>query len=359
MAVRDSEGWDYFPVGDSASSTLLRIYGALGYYDWFSSGGFARVPSISETDPPYAYGRFMRVSYLEYVAKLLPAPFTTGFMGMHLRSLPGSSDDRGLYIDWIDPISQKKAVRIHFDDFGVIKVYRCHYNEANTLVSQTLIGASAPGSYPEHQWFYAEIKFVLGSDLEVRVNTVAVLSLVDASINCTPTPVSQFQAIGWYPDAGAGFDVDNWHFDDSQFNGVVRVQWLPPMSAGDQTEWTSWNLSMPNWQSASNQNMDDTRYVFNSTQEPGDYDLYRITPLVNSPEVLSVAVKGAYRQNDATQFFVQNVLKSGAATTFGALRPANNQYKFNIDRYNVDPNTGLPWTYNAVNSLQIGPKQED
>ena len=361
MAIRDSEGWDYFPTAGSTSQVLARIYGALGYYDWYTTGsGGLVLPSIVATDAPYGYGKFMRLSNFQgYICKLLPTAFTEGFVGMNLRSIPGDGGDRGFYFDFIDPTSQRKAVRVRFDDFGVVKVYRCVYSSSGSITDEVLIGTSSPGSFPENQWFYAEIKFVLGSDLEVRINTEVVLSLVDASINSSPTPCASFQAVGWYPDGFAGMDIDNWHFDDSQYNGVVRVQWQPPMAAGDQTEWTSWNLSMPNWQSANNENMDDSRYVFNSTQEPGDYDLYRVTPLINSPEVLSVAVKGAYRQNDATQFFVQNVLKSGAATTFGVLKPANNQYKFNIDRYNVDPNTGLPWTYNAVNALQIGPKQED
>jgi len=349
MAVKWSEGFDYLPELASNSATMANIWGALGFYGWFSFGAVPSTPQVLSLNPQWGYGKFVRIESNEYFAYVLDEPEAEGYLSCGVRTLPGTGAERGGYIRLINPILGTVLANIEIADYGVIKVF-------SGSGTGTPLGTSAAGVYPEHIWFQLEIHFKSGTGdgvLEVRVNGTTVVSMIDISL------LDGVGAIGFYPQGDTGYDLDNLVLDDAAWPGMVRCQWLPPASAGDSTEWTPWDGTTPNWQAANNNLLDDQKYVYNDSDEPGDFDLYDVAPLVNTPEILAVTVKGAYRQSDATQQYVQNVIKSGATVLDGAVTPANPTYRFVKDVFNVDPNTGIGWTYPAVNTLQIGPKQQD
>jgi hypothetical protein len=91
---------------------------------------------------------------------------------------------------------------------------------------------------------------------------------------------------------------------------------------------------------------------------PGDFDLYLIDPLINSPYVFGVQVKGAVRQDDATQRFYRNTLLSDMTQVYGATYATDSNYSFVIDMFEENPDTMLPWLDTEVNAIEIGPEVE-
>jgi hypothetical protein len=128
-----------------------------------------------------------------------------------------------------------------------------------------------------------------------------------------------------------------------------------PNAAGASTDWTPFGAAT-NWEAASNADIDDTKYVYGTT--PGDYDLYEVTPLINTPTVFGVQVTGYYRQDDATQRSVKNVIYSGTTLDEGIEYFTNADYAATTDMWEEDPDTNDPWLYADVNNVQIGPKVE-
>ena len=88
----------------------------------------------------------------------------------------------------------------------------------------------------------------------------------------------------------------------------------------------------------------------------GDQDKYTIEPMVNTPEVFGVQVTGLYRQNDATQRSVANVIDSNGTEAEGQEYFTPGNYAASIDQFEVDPDTGISWLPSAVNALLVGPK---
>lgn len=347
MSIVRTEGFDYLPtITNTGSTVLAKLYGALGFYDWFMSGSTSILPTIRDVDPVFGYGKYMRITGLAASGGiglvLPPGPFASLWHGLHLRTL----GDNANYGGWVDFLSSAdEVVSLRYDDFGIVRAYR----------NDIQIGASSPGSFPEFIWFHTEIAVIHNGDMTmdviVRVNGTTVLSLVDR-----PTTTFSTDAVKYRGDGQAEIDIDNLYFDNEGFLGAVRCQWLPNIASGLSTTWTSFNGVMPNWQAASNPDADDDQYVFKLVTGIGDYDLYDIASMIATAEVFAVSIKGAYRQSDATQRYVQNVVQSGATLFDGALTAANPTYRFVIDVLNVDPNTGSAWTAAAVNSLQVGPK---
>lgn len=246
---------------------------------------------------------------------------------------------------------------------GVIRIYSGLATDNITV--PVLLASSRPGAYRYGRDFYLEIGSVIansGGSVQVRVNTEIVLDVVSADTQRTPLAlwnVLRMQVFTTFgnPDGNTFWDdlyvCDNTGSNNNTYLGNVRVQALLPNAPGDRTVWSRLNTGLANWQNAININTDDTLYVF--TPNAGDWDLYNVQSLVNSPTIFGVQVKGSYRQDDATQRFVQNTLKSGTTEAKGAVYATDQTYAYFWDIWELDPDTGVGFTGAEVNALQIGP----
>lgn len=252
-----------------------------------------------------------------------------------------------------------------FKEYGQIELWRGREDYPGAV----LLATSNPGSYLNDVWLYFEIGGLLATDttgwVTVRVNTVPVISLVTSITNPGGANLNSVVLGYFYEDQTGVGNVRAWWDDlyicdeqgmeNNTFLGNIRVQGLKPNAAGASTTWTPFG-AMTNWEAASNEDIDDTKYVYSLT--PGDYDLYEIEPLVNTPAVFGVQVTGFYRQDDATQRSVKNVIFSGATQDEGVEFFTNSDYAASTDMWENDPDTGNLWLYPDVNNVQIGPKVE-
>lgn len=251
-----------------------------------------------------------------------------------------------------------------FREFGQIELWK---TRPNRDPSPTLLATSDPGSYTNDTWIYFEIGGFL-SDMadgwvKVRINTVEVIDVIAEVTQDDGLALNSFM-LGYLDDdvtgqGGARATWDDMYFCDSDgmenndFLGNIRVQGLIPNAAGDSTTWTPFG-AMTNWEAATNDEIDDDEYVY--SPNIGDYDLYNITPLVNTPTVFGVQVTGYYKQDDATQRSVANRIKSGTTEVDGEEFFTSSDYTASTDMWEEDPDTNDPWLYADVNNLQIGPK---
>lgn len=243
------------------------------------------------------------------------------------------------------------VLSVRISALGVVEVYT--NNPFGT--SPAKAAQSIDGIIPKNAFFYIEIQWGSGG-VVVRINTIPVISLGATIIDGIDS-----WGFGRTQSGGECLLDDIYALDDTgsmntTFLGNVRVQWLP-LVGNYHTDWTSYDVSVANFTAASNSAMDDTSYVKNLFSDTGNYDLYDVDPLVNTPLIYGLSIKGAYRQDDATQDFVKNTISSSGTTADGASYATNTSYSFNIDIFETDPHTSTGWLYSGINTIKVGPKQ--
>lgn len=359
MTLRIIDGLDWLPTGQS-SATILNIMNANQYYN-------------SQFNATVATGRFdfgqsiLYNSFTNWVTQqdffILPSGVnaTTGFMGMALRVWGDDSSHH--FVGFFDSASNVPQFTVHFAPNGIIQVYR-GFPSGGAFIGQT-----SPGCYIYGSWFYLEIGATIGSGgrVRLRVNTQLVLDLNPC--NCQNSANSFTDSIAYGVQSSFPFSTtvhiqfDDIYFCDDQgsvnnsFLGNCRVWTQFTTGNGPHIDFTIGGSSPAptNWQSVQNKLINDSQFVFSGAT--GAYDLYTLQAIVNSPSIFGVQVKGAYRQDTATQLTAHNVIKSGATQVEGVDHLTNQNYVFYKDLWETDPNTGVGFLDTAVNALLIGPKR--
>lgn len=359
MSGRDQEGWDWMPLSAS-STTIADLMKTEGWY--FTSSNPS--PGLFSLVSPgrFNYGQALHCSFNANESFTALKPIGShnsagGWVSAGLKIGPGNGDGfpfLGVY----DAVNNQVLAAASLESNGVIKGWR------GAPGSGTLLGASDPGSYFDVTFEDVEAFFVINSstgEIEVRVNTGAVLSLTN--VDTQPGAVAYFDSIcfGYYN--GGNSNVD-WYIDDLRYYdtagsinntwlGTMRVQTCLAAGNGSTTDFTRSNTGLANWQNIANQNVDDSLYLYDDTA--GDYNLSTIQPLVNTTAPVAwVGLTSFLRQDDATQITAKNRLVSGGVTLDGAAFLTAQTYSGDLDIYELDPATSLQFLGTAVNALQVG-----
>lgn len=356
-------GYDAMKVGNNQAS----FFAELGWYGL--PGGAAPGAMRVQTNGRFsgqclAMDNSSVTSTLTQASKLLPAgkQFTTFYEGV-AQYIPANAADINHPFIGVGRtgVCQLSVV---FKDFGQIELWQGRTG----FVGAVLLATSDPGSFLEDTWNYIEIGGLLSAvtsgHIIVKVNTVPVISVVSSITNASGQPGNSFM-VGYAKAGGVGagaigilwddvYFCDETGTENNTFLGNTRAPALVPAAPGSSTMFTPVPAMTPNWQAASNKDVDDSSYVY--SPNIGDLDLYKLGPLLNSPQVFGVQISGAYRQDDATQRSAANVIKSGGTTVVGPDFFMGANYAFQTDMYEDDPATTVPWVYSAVNLIEIGPK---
>ena len=269
----------------------------------------------------------------------LPARLGTFYCGFAL------ADPSGVTIYFNDS-TQGTNFTLSLSTAGAITCTPASGNAVSSLPMAVIPGAV---------WQYIEVYGVIantGGAVTVRVNENVVLSMVSAD-TCyrTSTGVDQIQ-FNYNVIVDDFYICDNSGASLNNFLGNTRVPAQFPNGTGASTQWTPTGSASFNWQLASNPYMDDSSYV--SCGTPGDIDLYTLSPVANSPQVMAVQSIVVARQDDSGQRQIKSVIQSGSAQATGAVVNTSGSYAGHCDIFVSDPNTGSSWTYGAVNALQVG-----
>ena len=357
MSGRYCNGFDWIAAGAS-NATIVDVLSKEGWYVWTQVGG--STPTLAlETPGRLNYGSALKTTSNIYGANTTIRGIGSqngvgGFVGCGIYIPSGSFTLAGLCV--YDGLSNERQVSVAFTPNGVIRVY-------TGGTGGTLIGYSDTGTFPNDVWFDLEIFFVVHPTLgkvTVRVNAQEVIALTNQDTRASSN--SWFDSVGFFIDGNTNtvgsVMIDDFRYYDTagtinnSFLGTCRVQTSLPYGAGATTDFSAYG-SGSNYLAASNQAIDDTQYVYDPTV--GQYDLYTATPLVNSPTVFYAQVTGFYRQDDATQRYVKNQIKSGSVLSAGSEWATSEGYTSYNDIWELDPNTGLTFTGSAINALEFGP----
>lgn len=350
MTLRRIEGWDWMNTGAQSS-----VFQAM---DW--SGDTACLqPGTSSSR--FGYGNYLTIQPQNFTtAATWAAPKmnlgTSGgmsYVGMAIFRQDGL--DKNFTIGFMDAISNVAHITLCLDQYGILRVRRG--GSGGTILSEL-----GPAAFDFNNWFYLEVGFSIldvGGAVQVRINGVIVIDLVDVDTRNGGT-TAQWNLVSFnWAATSLQLRIDDFYICDDQgtvnnsYLGNARVKALLANGAGDLTQFTRSNTSILNWQNAINKSIDDTLYVYTPTV--GDQDLYTVTPIVNAPVVFGIDVLGFYRQDDATQLYPKNTIKSGGVTSYGAVNASYSTYKAFRDIWELNPSTGLGFTGTEVNALQIGP----
>lgn len=354
MTLRRIEGWDWQNTG--AQSTIFQAM------DWSGDVGNLSVQTSSPVASRFGYGNYLRIgptnftSLASWAAPKMDLGTSGGmsYIGMAIWRQDNATNGQGWSIRFVEAISGVTHLTVALQDYGVIKVYR-------GTSGGTLLTSVGPAVYDYNNWFYLEVGFNIldvGGSIEVRMNGVTVIDLVDIDTANGTSAYWNVIAFAW-SSLSQYLCIDDFYICDDQgaennnFLGNARVKALLANGAGDLTQFTRSNTSLLNWQNAINKSVDDTLYVYTPTV--GDQDLYTVTPIINAPVIFGIDVLGFYRQDDATQLYPKNTIKSGGVTSYGAVNASYSTYKAFRDIWELDPATSVGFTGTAVNALQIGP----
>jgi hypothetical protein len=333
------DGFDYLNGNGNASAALLDTLG------WWNNSGMA--PQTGGRFGGNCLGQIGNPVNWHGVTQVLKASYAAGYLGQALYAGIGAQ------FSFFDVAGNNDQVVISFQNYGVVQA---------TLGDGTT-QSSAPNSWFPAIWQYVEAYCSVGAgtagSLIVKINGATVLNL--PAIATQKTANASFGGFRWYEPGSTTMQIDDVYFCDptgaapyNSFLGNVRVQALLPAGAGSSTQWTP-SGSEPNWQSATNTNVDDTLYVTDGTA--GQEDLYAVAASIGAVAVLGVQARAAYRQDDATQRSAQTILMSGSSAAATTAVPCSQSYAMQTDGpWTTDPATGSGWLPAAVNAVQIGPK---
>ena len=354
MTLRIIDGFDYLP--SSGISAVMQAQGWFGntstvVRDSATAFGYGYSMGLSSNNNNDSLQRYMRNRY-------------TGecVIGMRMK-IP--SVGPGYSLSAIDSMTngEQRQWRLHLMENGNID----YITGNNTIVSRT--GA---GQYVPEKWFYLEIKWtphLTTGSFELRINTVPVLSLPSVQTaygTLVGVGTRGWDTFEWWKSSISGA-TNNWRWDDlyllddagtvnNDYLGNVRAQYMAPVS-DDVVQWIIGGTApaATNWESVLNTALDDTKYVYESTVN--DRDLYNINPVLNTPQVFGVEINASYRQDDATQRFVSNSIKTASGvSSYGTSHAINQSYTFYSDIFELNPDTGVAFTGAEVNTLKIGPR---
>lgn len=234
-------------------------------------------------------------------------------------------------------------------------------------VSLVEAGRSPSGLFGNDEWFYLE-GYIRASttsgQIILYVDGNAALNVNNVRTVNSGTGFHSFLYDGNGPGFYAESGVDDFYIVDKNgwpdtWLGQVRIQTLFPDGAGDVTQLSPSSAGYPNWQLASNININDTSYVYGTELTSGNYDLYQMTPLLDAGIVYGVKTVAITRQSQAAppQLSAATVLKTNGSTLFGTTANLGISYRPRETFYALNPVTSAGWSIAEVNNIQIGPKQ--
>lgn len=363
MTLRVIEGFDFMPSGLS-DSERNRLWGAKHFYMSAGVGGTVPDIDLGRFDFGNAWkSHFGNVAIGGNVRHIRPIGSyeTEGIIGIAVwRS--SAATNTAVYVSFYNGISLEDQLTVCCFLNGVIQVRKGG-------PTGTIIQTSVTGVFYYDTWWYLEVKAGIasvGGYAQVRVNTEIVIDIPDADTQ--GGTATNFDCIAWgvqhyNANTVAGFLLDDLYMCDlhgtenNDYLGNVRVKTQFVTGNGSHLDFSIGGSSpaATNWQSVLNRNLDETKYVY--TPDVGDYDLYTIEAILNSPVVYGVQLCTASRQDDATQRILHNQLKTlGGTLDEGVNHYLNQLYTYNTDIWELNPETGAGWTGTEVNGLQIGPK---
>lgn len=286
----------------------------------------------------------------DYVSYELPDPEGTIILGVAVYFSAASIGTARSFISLYDSASAQLHLRINAN------------LSLSVLRSGVLLANSAAGVISPQHFHYIELRALISNTgrFEVRVDEQRVVSMVSADTQATANSQVTHIRLGY-------IDGDTDRYDDlyllntdgtrlNDFLGDVMVECTHPDGNGTTNNFTP--LAGDNYENVDELLMDeDTSYVTSNTV--GHIDLYTMDSLpdVNGAAVLAVMSASAVR-HDAGTPSVKPLIRTGGTTFEGDEIFTTGDYVYADHIWELNPDTGDPWTEAEVNAAEAGIKYE-
>jgi hypothetical protein len=370
MTNRVLHGWDWFPSGQN-QAVRERLWGAAGMYPF----GYCQTVALDVEPGTYGFGKALLFNFgVGGFAPLLsgyiiPTDVTVsdGFIGFSMILYSDSDDQQAPIVGVYDSTDAVCQFCISFEQNGIISVWRGAKPTGSSTTGRLV--SSKLGSFQENQRFHVEFYGAVDNtsgEVEVRINTVTVISLVAADTQASSVATFDALMIAASQTAASGerthCAIDDFFFNDTDgtenndWTGNSRIKTQFMAAPGSHTGMSIGGTSpaASNWQSVLNTLIDDTKYAFTPTS--GVYDLYQPEATINSPLVHVLQVTMGARQDDATQVVARPVIKLSGTEYRGSDHYINQTGTLYRDRWELNPHTGVSFTGAEVNGAEVGPE---
>jgi hypothetical protein len=364
-----TEGFDWLPAGASAA-TIAVLMQMRNWYLRGTGSQFGAMQGCSLVAGRFGYGQRMLVQSgsTGHDASIKAKPIgghnsAGGYVSASLNIQGGSAEPAVLGV--YDLVNDQVLVCAAFYSNGVVRIF-------SGGIGSGQIGVSEAAQFNTDTDIDVECFFKVHNttgEAQVRINTkgmggptTSTPAIHLVNVDTQPGANAYFDSVFWGNNADSAvpcvYLIDDFRYYDAggsinnSWLGTCRVQTSLTMGAGATTDFSKVGAST-NWQAVQNQNVDDTKYVYDPTTS--DYDLYTLQPLVNSPAVFWINVVSFVRQDDATQRYFKNRISSSGTLADGASYATSMTYTADEDVFELNPHTSLTFTGAEVNALQIGP----
>ena len=190
---------------------------------------------------------------------------------------------------------------------------------------------------------------------QVKVNGIAFDINFSGQTTDSPTSIDSIRFGGDGTLISAYFYLDNVIIDDAGWIGSTKIVSLVPTASGDLIEWTP--LAGSNYE-----NIDETPpsdAEFNLVNANDQTDLFELGAIPGAAyQVRSVQIYTRFvKEGTATPTKIRPVFKTGG-TLYEGLAEVSvpTSYLNNFNLLSVNPVTGIAWTIDEINALQLGYK---
>jgi hypothetical protein len=328
---------------------------SLLFIDGFDAGDFAQKWSnffsggaATSTNTPYGSGSSVRTSgtggQVNKLSKVITPSakffvgfnYNTDFLGTHFFI---SSADGGAV----------QHIVLSTSGSGAIQIQR----------GATVVASSAGSVIATNVWNYIEVSGTVSDTtgtVEVRVNSAVVATFTGDTRNGGTSTNIDLVGIGSNNLTGTSY-FDNFYVCNdagvapyNTYLGDIRINTLVPNGAGSSTGFTP--STGANYTTVDELPFSATDYVTASAS--GTRDLYTMSDLSGSYNVLAVQNNVIVKKTDAGGTALKPAIKSGATIYYGTSQTITPSDATVMDLRTADPATAAAWTITGVNALEAG-----
>lgn len=302
------------------------------------------------------------------------APATGRFNGQSFRMASGSgpvtfalaaatdtlSFGMAFQVQTVSACSASGSSVLHFTNSGTVEV-QIGVTSSGALVigrgdfTTNLLATSAAGLVTSGNWVYVELELTRNATtgaFTVYCNGASVMT--GSSVNTGALSVNTL-GLG----SPSTLPASNFFYDDIYMTNVatklgeMRVDTLRPSADTAQKDWTP-NSGTTNFSRVNQATVDDDT-SYNSSATVGQKDLFTLSALSSTPNVIKAVQTNIYaRKDDATTRAIRTNMKNNVTTTNGTTRNLTTSYLMFTDIYETNPDTAAAFTGANVNAMQLG-----
>lgn len=216
--------------------------------------------------------------------------------------------------------------------------------------NDTLLGTST-STISDTNWTYIELKVVINNSgsFDLRINGYSESS---GSTDTQNTANSYANKVALGNDSSFNDLFDDYYIDSTEFLGTVKIYTINP-SADSSVAWTPNTGS--NYQCVSDSPYQDGDTTYVSATNINIKDLYDLENLNLSSGVIKGIVHNfTGKKTDLNPTNIQPIIKTNGSEYTATSQSMTTSYLNYQAVWETNPNTGLSWTYNEIDSLIAG-----